>query len=187
MRRFGAKRLACVLTLCAVPAAWADGNVCMPTLEQEIARKFSSIPHIPPHPDEIDLKDPAVVLFDVREASEHEVAHIPGSIRVSPGISGRQFAQRYGDLIKGKRVVFYCAVGYRSSALAARVAHQIKATGATGVANLRGGIFALHNDNRALVDAHGPTPYVHPYNAWWSRYLEQRQLARTSPRPAPVQ
>ena len=54
-------------------------------------------------------------------------------------------------------------------------------------ANLRGGIFAWHNRGHFLVDTHGATPYVHPYNRRWSKYLDFDNLARMTPRSKPTE
>ena len=53
--------------------------------------------------------------------------------------------------------------------------------GAQAVYNLDGGIFAWHNERRALTNAAGATDYVHPFDDYWGRLLERRDLIRTVP------
>ncbi len=89
--------------------------------------------------------------------------------------------------VNGKTAVFYCSVGVRSSRLAERVAQGLKARGAVAVDDLAGGIFAWHGEARPLVDAKGPTDFVHPYDATWGRLLARPQLARDACRAAEAQ
>jgi rhodanese-related sulfurtransferase len=121
-----------------------------------------------------------VLLLDVREAQEFAVSHIAGAQRVDPGIWRSTFLKRFGNTAQGKTVVFYCSVGVRSSKLAEKVQKQLMAQGAQGVFNLDGGIFAWHNEARALVNAKGETPFVHPYDSYWGKLLKRQELARTS-------
>lgn len=126
-------------------------------------------------------RDEALLLIDVREEAEFAVSRIPGAQRVDPGAWTGTFLKEYGDKARGKRVVFYCAVGVRSSGLAARVEAGLKERGALAVYNLDGGIFAWHNEGRALADAHGATRFVHPYDSHWGQLVEHAELTRTAP------
>lgn len=123
-----------------------------------------------------------VLLLDVREKDEFAVSHLAGAERVDPGIWRWSFMNRFGDKVRGKTVVFYCAVGVRSSQLAERVQAELKERGAKAVYNLDGGIFAWHNESRALIDAKGKTEFVHPFDAYWGQLVKRGELARTSPR-----
>ena len=76
--------------------------------------------------------DPSRILIDVREPSEFEPGHIPGSINVplksSPEamlLPADEFEDRFGfeKPRADQEVVFYCRAGVRSSA-AAQVAEQ---------------------------------------------------------------
>ncbi len=119
------------------------------------------------------------LLFDVREESEFNVSRIPGAIRISPSSWGWTFLREHGDKVKGKKVVFYCSVGVRSSIMAARVQKGLLERGAAEVMNLNGGIFAWHNEKRGLVNAKGDTSYVHPYDSHWGKLIDRKDLART--------
>ena len=146
----------------------------------DVAQRWPRLRHITPI-ELVLIADRQGVLFDVRSEAEYRVSHIPGAIHVNPGILLATFLARYGDAVKGKTVVFYCSVGVRSSRLAERVAAGLEARGAEAVYDLAGGIFAWHGEGRALVDASGPTDYVHPYDRAWGRLIARQHLVRTEP------
>lgn len=145
----------------------------------EVARRWPQIGHVAPAKLASLLEGGQVLLFDVREGPEYEVSHIPGAIHISPESAPAELLARFGNGVKDKTVVFYCSVGMRSSQFAARVAEGLKARGVEAVDDLAGGIFAWHNEGRTLVDAAGPTPFVHPYDASWGRLLSHQDLLRT--------
>lgn len=141
-------------------------------LETSLARDYAAIGHMTPQ--ELAARLAAgedIILLDARAKKEYAVGHIPGAIRVSPKASGREVARLLGDRANGATIVVYCSVGVRSSILADRSAPALQAAGAASVWNLRGGVFAWHNEARPLADANGPTPYVHPYDAGWGALL----------------
>lgn len=125
-----------------------------------------------------------VRLFDAREADEYDVSHLPGAIRVDFEVDREAFLAEHGADLAGRVVVFYCSVGRRSSILTERLQGDLFALGATGVANLEGGIFEWHNEARPLEDAHGDTRFVHPYDRRWGRYVEDEAALRYTPRAA---
>ncbi len=148
----------------------------------DVARRWPDIGHITPAALDRLMAKQAAVIFDVRTPAEYAVSHLPGAVLVNPDMSAAAFLDRYGDTVKDKTAVFYCSVGVRSSRLAERVTQGLKVRGAAAVDDLAGGIFAWHGQSRPLVDAKGPTEYVHPYDATWGRLLARPQLARTTPR-----
>jgi hypothetical protein len=64
-------------------------------------------------------------------------------------------------------IVTYCAVGYRSGALATK----LREAGFTSVRNLEGSIFQWANEHRPLVRGDEPVTTVHPYSSLWGRLL----------------
>lgn len=122
-----------------------------------------------------------LLVLDVREPEEHRVSHIPGAVRVPPGMSTRAFLARFGDQLAGRKVVLYCSVGERSSRLAKEIDMAARAAGAAEIHNLTGGIFNWHNQKRPLMSKAGQTDKVHPYNWWWSRLVERRELTSYEP------
>jgi rhodanese-related sulfurtransferase len=145
----------------------------------DVAERWPDIPHIAVPEAAAKMESGNVVLFDVREGEEYAVSHLPGAIHVDPGTSSDDFLSKFANRVDGKDVVFYCSVGVRSSKLAARVKSQLAEGGATGVYDLAGGIFAWHSERRPLVNASGPTDYVHPFNASWGRLVVRGDLRRT--------
>lgn len=148
---------------------------------QNIAQRWPEIGHITPAQVAPLVDARKVVLFDVRQDAEYAVSHLPGAIHVKPGTGRAAFLDLYGNDVKGKRVVFYCSVGVRSSTLASRVAEDLKARGAVAVDDLSGGIFAWHGKELPLEDAKGPTEFVHPFDSTWGRLVSRQDLVRTSP------
>jgi len=66
-------------------------------------------------------------------------------------------------------IVVYCSVGYRSSALAEKLARA----GMTNVFNLEGSIFAWANEGRPVYrgDTLLNPAQVHPFNTKWGQLL----------------
>ena len=126
----------------------------------------------------LDANARDVVLFDVREASEHAVSHLPGAIRISPDVTTEDFLAAHGAALKGKTAVFYCAVGVRSALVIADLKEHLSKAGASQTYNLTGGIFGWHNDGRPVVDASGPTENVHGFAARWARLVTRQGLVR---------
>jgi len=190
MSRFA--RMTCLFVLAAVALGAVGlaivlappvtgGPATLQATMADVAHRWPGLGHIAPAQLAKRISEGSAVVFDVRTPAEYEVSHLPGAVHIDPNMSTSAFLERYGDSVKGKKVVFYCSVGVRSSALAERVAAGLKARDATAVDDLAGGIFAWHGERRALVDAKGPTDFVHPYDSTWGRLLARPELARTAP------
>lgn len=80
------------------------------------------------------MDDGEAVLVDVRETSEYEQEHIPGSLLVPLSVFDPDRFPR----IPGKKLVIHCAVGKRSAA----AGKQLLQAGHPLVHNLQGGILA---------------------------------------------
>jgi rhodanese-related sulfurtransferase len=157
-------------------SAIAGGAEELAEFHQTIKEKFESVKHI--DANALDhIKDEAI-LFDVREADEFEVSHLEGAIRVTPDISDKGFMQQFANMTKGKAVVFYCSVGYRSSQLAESVQENLQASGSQAIYNLEGGIFNWHNERRKLINKNGSSDDIHPYDQYWGRLLERPDKIR---------
>lgn len=156
-------------------AALADGQACLEGVAADVTRQHRQVGTMVPEEFETRLsrREP-VLVFDVRERAEFDVSHIPGAVHVDPGITAADFMARYGELMEGRAVLMYCSVGVRSSILAARVRTEAIVRGASGVYNLRGGVFAWHNTGRYLKHpaSRDETSKVHPYSRSWSRYID---------------
>jgi rhodanese-related sulfurtransferase len=163
-------------------AAPSHAETALLRTENEVARRWPDVIHVPAEQLAKMMMEGKIALFDVRELQEYQVSHIQGAQRINPAIGRDEFLQRHAGEIPGKVVVFYCAVGQRSSRLADRVGEGLKARGAIEVYNLKGGIFAWHNEAYPLVDGIGPTDFVHPYSQAWGRVLRRQDFLRTTPR-----
>lgn len=179
--------LAIVATSANSPMARADG-AGLEAIKAKVARDYRGVPQMSTKQLAALLKaHSGVVLFDVREKGEYAVSHLTGAKQIEPlgwlNSSAGDLVKAYGGKVKGRTVVFYCSVGVRSSEMAEKVKDALMASGAKGVYNLSGGIFAWHNERRGLVDAKGKTDFVHPYDGEWGRLVERSKLTRFKPRP----
>jgi rhodanese-related sulfurtransferase len=117
------------------------------------------------------------VMFDVREPEEFEQSHIAGASRIDPGLSTEAFAARFGNDIRGKTVIFYCAVGVRSGTMLKRVTSVLANSGAKAGYNLRGGIFRWYANGGPVVSDAGPAQSVHNYDNAWGKLLARTVAA----------
>jgi rhodanese-related sulfurtransferase len=153
-------------------------------VEKDVSADYPSVEHVLPKSVPMAQSgSDGVLLLDVREEDEFAVSHLPGAIRVDPGMDPDDFMERFGAMVAGKQVVFYCSVGVRSSQLAERVSTQLAAAGAREVANLSGGIFRWHNEQRRLVSGRGATDLVHPYNRKWGALISRQPQISYTPVP----
>jgi len=120
------------------------------------------------------------LLFDVREEEEFEVSRIEGALRVDPDATTEAFLAEFGDAIGGKKLLFYCSVGYRSSIMATRVGKAAKRQGALRSANLRGGLFRWYNEGHPVHDDSGEVDAIHPFDESWGKLIIPRD-----PNPKP--
>ena len=115
------------------------------------------------------------LLFDIRTAEEYEKSRISTAVRLDPDTSLDDFAARYGSLVTGRDLLFYCSVGQRSSELLERVESACEKEGAKSCRNLRGGIFRWYNEGKPVVDASGLTDNIHGYDPIWGMMVERRR------------
>ena len=153
-------------------------NSALSAKHEKIMQDFPGIAHI--SSDELQhIETNKALIFDIRKTDEYNVSHIAGAILVSPKMSENSFLEKYNDAAKGKTVIFYCSVGQRSSIFANRVQDGLKNSGTVAVFNLKGGLFDWHNENLPLVTtSNEPTEYIHPYNKFWGRMVNQKSKTR---------
>ncbi len=174
-------------TLLASTPSIAGAKDDLTAVEAKIATEFPSLDHLDPHAFDAMVKaGTPVMLFDVREENEFAVSRLPGARRIAPNSDPAQFVKDIAAEAKGKQVVFYCSVGKRSSTLASKAAAGLTEVGASGVHNLRGGIFRWSNEGRPLEKGPVAVPGkasnsgidVHPYNSRWGALIEQPAAAK---------
>jgi rhodanese-related sulfurtransferase len=152
-------------------------SVTLSDIETKVDRRFG-VPELTDAALVSTLEKPGAALFDVREADEYEQSHLQGATRIDPAMSAAEFVATYGRELKGRTVVFYCAVGVRSGMMLARVRDKLPATGAVAAYNLRGGIFRWHASGRPLVAQSGPAATVHSYDPAWGQLLDRTLQSR---------
>jgi len=166
-----------VIYLVSPPSLLADASSELAAFDQTIEAKFDDVNHI--KADQLtNLSAREIILFDVRQREEYEVSHLEGAIRVPPAISNRHFIKQFAAMVPGKTLVFYCSVGYRSSALIENVQDDLRKAGSRAIYNLEGGIFNWHNQRRALVNRSGASDDIHPYDQHWGQLLERSDKIR---------
>ncbi len=170
--------IGCVCGLIFVGAATAQSK--LDKIHTQILKKYPAVNHL----DAViyNQLDPLErVVFDVREENEFAVSHLENAIHIDPDMDPDVFLAKYGEMIQGKSAIFYCSVGRRSSSMASQILSAMDDSAKFFVFNLEGGIFKWRNENRSLVQAESSTSYVHPYNAWWSRLIENKKAIRYKP------
>ncbi len=141
-------------------------------LKREIRERYPSVSQV--STDELarwladvreDAREP-IVLLDARANEEFLVSHLAGA-----ELAGDEdaVAKALEHVPQDRRIVVYCSVGYRSSALAESLARD----GFSDVHNLEGSIFEWANEGRPLVRDGAPTHGVHPYDEDWGKLLER--------------
>ena len=182
------KLIAALVLLMTAGAAVADASSRLETLEAQLA-KGAGVPSISAQALVKQLADDAkaVQVFDVREADEFAVSHLPRATLVSPKISADEFLKLLPVDLTGKTFVFYCSVGRRSTTLGERVATALQARGAKATYNLTGGIFRWRGLGLPLVNAAGPTTDVHSFNVFWKTFLPPEPVAAAATNGVGVQ
>lgn len=146
-----------------------------------IEASYDSVEHLAIE-DFAALDRQEIILFDVRQSDEFAVSHLPGAILVDPEVSERDFEELFAGRLRGKRAIFYCSVGVRSSILADRVAKLVNSKTGKPPVNLIGGVFQWRNEERWLVSASGQsTNAIHPFDSYWGRLIEDKQAISYSP------
>lgn len=113
----------------------------------------------------LDSAKPQPLVLDARNQIEYAVSHIETAAHIdllTPDLAA------LSTVSKGRPIVVYCAVGYRS----AKLAQQLDEGGIKCIYNLSGGIFQWANEGRLMFRDKHPTQVVHPYNAIWGKLLK---------------
>lgn len=146
-----------------------DARVSLADVEREVERRYR-VREMTPATLTQTLPNGNIVLLDVRTEAEFDQGHLPGAIRVEPDETPEGLVRAQGERLKGKTVVFYCAVGVRSSELMVRASALLAPHAPAELYNLRGGIFRWVAEGLPLV-AEGKPGSPHPYDANWGKLL----------------
>jgi rhodanese-related sulfurtransferase len=145
-----------------------------------IRGQFPDVPQIPPRQlaEWLAGAGPTndLTIIDARGAEEYALSHLPHAIHAPSVTAVQQQVPR-----RNARIVTYCAVGYRSSALA----EKLRRAGYTNVHNLEGAIFAWANEGRPLnrgeIELHPPR--VHAFDSKWGQLLKPELRATSAGNP----
>jgi sodium/bile acid cotransporter 7 len=112
---------------------------------------------------DIDIRDAMqlaaegrAVFVDVRKKKERRVSMLPGAIT-------KQELLRNPDAFKGRTLIGYCTISYRSG----KLAQKLKSRGIT-MMNLRGGLLAWVHAGGKVYDAQSETKRIHVYGLKWN-------------------
>jgi len=147
-----------------------DESSSLDDVKKQIRERFPSVLQISTseYQRTIDLENShQTVLLDVREAEEYQVSHIQGAM-ISTDLDAALTVLRGKP--KDTKIVAYCSVGYRSSALA----EQLMARGYTNVANMEGSIFEWANKKFPVYREDKRVNKVHIYNKTWGKLLDKQ-------------
>jgi len=175
------QRIIIVLLLSCSAFVWADSSKLI-AIQNKIKAEYPKLSHIENEAlsDLIKNHPGSYVLFDVREKQEYEVSHLNGAYRVDPGVDFEEFQSLFGEQVAGKKMIFYCSVGRRSSYLANKISKNLSESEKANVINLEHGIFGWHNEDYDLVLQSEETEFVHPYNRRWGKLIDRKELIRYS-------
>lgn len=149
----------------------------LPTLQKEIRQKFPEVSQISIEQLQAELREGTdkIILLDAREAREYEVSHLLAArLATNLPLAEQELTELLpAEAPKDRKIVVYCSVGYRSSALA----QELTAAGYSNVHNLEGSIFAWANRGLPVFQQDRGVQQVHPYDESWGRYLRRELWA----------
>ncbi len=130
----------------------ANPRVTLDDVEREVVRRYRvdevSVPTLATM-----LAAGTVTLFDVRTQAEFEAGHLPGAIRIEPGSSAEAILREHREKLARQAVVFYCAVGVRSSHVLMETLRELAPHAGGRLYNLRGGVFRWAAEGLSLSTA----------------------------------
>lgn len=167
--------LGVVTSLSPVRGPWmldpTNPRVSLEDVEREVIRRYPVDDVSVPTLARMMAAGP-VTLFDVRTREEFEAGHLPGAIRIEPGSSARDILNQHRDRLGDQPVIFYCAVGVRSSQVLMQTLRELAPHSRGPLLNLRGGVFRWAAEGHSLVSGDEPGK-PHPYDENWGRLLSR--------------
>jgi rhodanese-related sulfurtransferase len=154
--------LAWVLSVGLVRVGWAGDDMSdaarrakIEALYRDYKKEFAGVQDIEPAEAMRLLQEGKALLVDVREEKEQKVSMLPGAV------TEKQFLKDPGAY-RGRTLIGYCTISYRSG----KLAEKLKAQGVT-MLNLRGGLLAWVHDGGKVYDRTGETRRIHVYGRKW--------------------
>jgi rhodanese-related sulfurtransferase len=146
-------------------------RVTLEDVEREVIRRYP-VDDILPSTLATMVAKGDITLLDVRTKEEFELGHLAGAIRIEPGSSAEDILRQHQAQLKGRPVVFYCAVGVRSAQLLMQTLRELAPHTDGRLYNLRGGVFRWTAEGRPLVSGNKPGK-AHPYDKDWGQLLSR--------------
>ena len=135
-----------------------------------------------------------LLVLDVREKNERDISYIEDSMWIDSSKDVKlnveivksaltEITNRTSNNASAEKeinVVSYCSIGYRSSDLINHLKQEklndiLPSNVRVNMFNLDGSLFKWANEGKPIIDANGdPTPFVHPYNAVWGSFLNEK-------------
>jgi rhodanese-related sulfurtransferase len=134
-------------------------------LATEIQLKFPTVP-IKTVEDLLAMPPDTYILVDVRSPKEQSVSMLPGAI------TKEEFLDK-GQQFKGKIVITYCTIGYRSSVFAKAIMAQ-----GHNVYNLKGSLLEWAHAGKHFIKDGTPTKKAHVYGKNWDLLPESYQSVK---------
>lgn len=166
-----ARRALAVAAACLLPTSGACGQssdaeaaakrLAVSRSAHAVHEEYPDVPVLSPQQVMAAMKTDDVVLVDVRSPEERGVSMLPGAM--SRAEFEAALADPDADLAKGRTVVAYCTIGFRSSAWAKQMAER-----GVPVFNLEGSILAWTHAAGPLVANGTPTRRLHVYGRRWN-------------------
>ena len=201
----GAFLMMALLTFASLSKAEAEMKLfSLKNIHQNILEDYEGVQHISRQTLINVLKSANktdVLIFDVREKDEYAVSHIKDAKLLLPSTWKSSFFKKYGEQVKGKKIIFYCSVGVRSTKMAKYLGQSLKEQGAKEIYNLEEGIFGWANEGAPLFKStqisfktksenvskqsqkseaeksiENPTTKVHPYNSHWGQLINDESI-----------
>ena len=142
------------------PLLWGEeGNLQkVEFLAKGVAKVFPEVPNLSSKEivQLLKQKSQNFILVDVRTQKEQDISIIPGAI-------SKEHFEKNIDKFKGKKVIAYCTIGFRSS----RYVEKLLKKGHNAF-NLWGSILAWAHEGGELVIKHKKTKKIHTYSRFWN-------------------
>ena len=147
------------------------------TVQDDITQALPTVRHISADNLQslINNDEDKLLVLDTRPLAEYNVSRIKGALQLDPDMNPEYLSAHIGSVAKDKTVIIYCSVGWRSSLATERLNQSLIESGAKSVANLEGGLFGWHNENRPVVNSSGKTTLIHPYDDKWGTLLQRKE------------
>ncbi len=123
-------------------------------------KEFTSVEDMTPKMAMRLMEENRVLFVDARKPAEIKVSMLPGAVT-------KEDFLKTPFKYKGKTVVAYCTIGYRSG----KFAEEMKTKGIL-IYNLKGGILSWVLESGKVFDTNGESKRVHVYGEKWN-YLPE--------------